>query len=380
MAGGFFNVCFWWRELNIMLPTPCGEQTHQHEHRANTYIFYVVKANAYGWAATLMKIQSLAAIVWTAPRIITFDTIVLLYNFRLRQIRAAFIKAVEVSKSVHRLDGRTTVIQNKTRPPPFKAEVTAPTLNAEAPYNAITDSMDLIKNVNKAIRYMDTLFSIYPKDKKGVWTKRNVHFCSGLVRIQLPCYESACTERTASYGQCLMLFLKSEFTNNPSFDRRWMLALHMTASGQHSSFRWPRILHRMYTLGQTSEPPDWRHIAIASDILLTQIPVVITRRTWMLMAAWQLFFIVILILQVELTIAWNHVSGLQKFSSLGQLIPFILGVGGLLKVLWGKWKMISEGLKEERYAPNGEYEEAMAKFLERREGCEKRTVVRAVTT
>ena len=42
----------------------------------------------------------------------------------------------------------------------------------------------------------------------------------------------------------------------------------------------------------------------------------------------------LLVVQVELTIVWNHFDGLKNLRSLGQLIPFILGVEGLLKVLW----------------------------------------------
>ncbi len=99
----------------------------------------------------------------------------------------------------------------------------------------------------------------------------------------------------------------------------------------------------------------------------------------MLMASYQFLFIVILVLQVELTIFWNNVSGLQSLSSLGQLIPFILGVGGLIKVLWGKWTLVSKGIGEERNLPSGEYEEAMAKFIESRKAGKERAVIRAAT-
>lgn len=108
----------------------------------------------------------------------------------------------------------------------------------------------------------------------------------------------------------------------------------------------------------------------------------ITPRTWILMAAWQFGFVAVLVLHVELTIAWNHVSGLQSFSSVGQLIPFILGVGGLGKVLWGKWRMVSDGVTEEELAKHNlmtEYEEAMAKYLESKKPGREKAIVRAMT-
>lgn len=85
------------------------------------------------------------------------------------------------------------------------------------------------------------------------------------------------------------------------------------------------------------------------------------------MAAETLVIIVMLVVQVELTIAWNHVSGLQTLNTLGQLIPCILGVGGLVQVLWGKGKGLAKG-EDERIDGAGtgaadEYESAMAAFV-----------------
>lgn len=40
-----------------------------------------------------------------------------------------------------------------------------------------------------------------------------------------------------------------------------------------------------------------------------------------------------MILQLELTLRWNHVRGLDEWGSVGQLIPFVVGVGGLGFVL-----------------------------------------------
>ncbi|KAL8817657.1 MAG: hypothetical protein Q9191_008103, partial [Dirinaria sp. TL-2023a] len=41
-----------------------------------------------------------------------------------------------------------------------------------------------------------------------------------------------------------------------------------------------------------------------------------------------------LILSIELSIRWNHITGMASFGVVGQLIPAIIGVGGLLNVLW----------------------------------------------
>lgn len=405
IAGGMFNVCFWWREIDRMLPTPCSEPGMRRSSKHNTYIFYVLKANIYGWAGTLMKITSLAAIIWTAPKIITFDAVVLFYNIRLRKARAGFITAVETwsLSQVHRkpesqghpkqtsATRRSPSALNGSRPSERPPGNENPNQADNVPLSEeridshidcqkddIIKDLELLRNIDTSTRYLEDLFSIYPTNAAATRKKRRVRLC-GWIPLSLPQHEGHCTDKTTTYGQCCWVTSQSYFTNKPGFHLRWRLALHMTASGQHPLWRWPRLVHRMFTLGEAARPPDWRHVSIASDILLTQIPLVIKTPTWILMAAWQLLFIIVLIVQVELTIAWNNMSGLHTLATLGQLIPFILGVGGLIKVLWGKWKMISKGVEETESEEGGEYEEAMAKYLERKETITSRSVVRAAT-
>lgn len=41
-----------------------------------------------------------------------------------------------------------------------------------------------------------------------------------------------------------------------------------------------------------------------------------------------------LILSIELSIYWNHIGGMGNVGTPGQLIPAIIGIGGLAKVVW----------------------------------------------
>lgn len=50
----------------------------------------------------------------------------------------------------------------------------------------------------------------------------------------------------------------------------------------------------------------------------------------------------------------------------GQLIPFVLGLCGLIRVLWCKWRLVMRGIKEETLLdsrPADDYEMAMEKYL-----------------
>lgn len=50
----------------------------------------------------------------------------------------------------------------------------------------------------------------------------------------------------------------------------------------------------------------------------------------------------------------------------GQLIPFVLGLCGLIRVIWCKWRLVMKGIKEETLLdsrPADDYEMAMEKYL-----------------
>lgn len=44
-----------------------------------------------------------------------------------------------------------------------------------------------------------------------------------------------------------------------------------------------------------------------------------------------------LVLSVELSLFWNRIGGMGNVGAPGQLIPAIIGIGGLVKVVWGWW-------------------------------------------
>jgi hypothetical protein len=83
--------------------------------------------------------------------------------------------------------------------------------------------------------------------------------------------------------------------------------------------------------------PPWTSVSLASSLLLTSPST--PKKIWL---GWyyvilDLLIHVIVILQIELTLRWNHVSGLSGlWNSVGQLIPFIIGVGGLGLVI-SRW-------------------------------------------
>lgn len=62
---------------------------------------------------------------------------------------------------------------------------------------------------------------------------------------------------------------------------------------------------------------------------------------------YSLFLQISLILALELSINWNRITEVQSMKAVGQLVPFMLGLGGLLKVLWSFAR-----LHVQRFHPN----------------------------
>ena len=406
MAGSLFNVCFWWWGVEVMLPTPCNEPKLTRARGLlepkgpghGTYIFYMFKTNIYGWAGTLMRIKSLIAAVWTVLKVLTFDVVVLMYDWRMGKTRAAFVQAMcdhqprrgpghafdeKMRRSLSLEVSRDDQIQRHQRTMDLQSTTSSTEIilsEATQRGQKHTKSLVVLDRVDASLKYFEELFSIYPENTDTLSKKKYLHLSGGLVHLNIPRHENQCTDTSTPYTHCIWHLFTTEFSNKPSRDVRWRLALHMAASGQHPAWRWPRLVHRMHRLSQASEPPDWRYVAIASDILLTQIPFVTTSRTWILLAMYQFCIVGVLVVQVETTIAFNHMEGLNSLSNVGQLIPFLLGVGGLVKVVWGKWCLLYEGVKEEReWEEESEYEKAIALYLKRRKQGVGLIIARAMT-
>ncbi len=405
--GAMFNVCFWWRGLDVMLPTPCG-----------TYSFYFWKVGFYGWLRTVMKVQSLFAATWTAPSYVSRDAVTLLYDFRMRSSRASFIRAVTAVDKVSKPSGVSDGESNKEQrgdavelklSASRQSQSTKLTTGENASDNAqsnisshsnflkkqtkITAAFKkasesdraILEGVNQGQKYLNLLMSIYPENITPPSKKRLTPRTCLRLRFHTPHPKPQCSDPTP-YSQCASGALRSIWTNKPPTSLRQAVSQHLIALGAIAPWKWPRILNRMYEFHESCETttPDWRHVTIASDLHLSQIKLPNSTAKWAFAATQQFVFVGLLIAQVELTLVWNEVGGLQSLTSLGQLIPFILGVGGLVKVFWGKacsvWRGnggIAGGEEEGRVG--GGYEVAMARYLEVKDKGLDGRIIRAAT-
>lgn len=56
---------------------------------------------------------------------------------------------------------------------------------------------------------------------------------------------------------------------------------------------------------------------------------------------------------IELAIVWNRIGGLDNVGAVGQLVPAVIGIGGLVKVMWTLWRDRKIDKREEEAVPYG---------------------------
>lgn len=438
-TGLAFNAWFWWRSLDLLLPTPCKQEADEEittKHR--TYVMYIVKVDIYGPVRTIMKIftclgfagLTLSSLSWSV-----FDTF---QKHQMRNARAAFIESAlkfdsgmesteglaEIKrhlqqKSVPAAAARTAVKQSPGTPREGRPsdlvrsdEENQSTLDAglhgqmikivpqtgpghdendpiavirEAPLpqpeaDSIHEDGGLnsgnqsskdeeckgFRKVQEAEEYLDLVMSIYPEDAAPIRT-HETRLLRGWIYVYTPIFKTQCNPQTKPYKKCLYTFIKSQvLKKEPSLGLQRCLIRYFNALGKHPSWRLPRFYDQMKRLNKKLKPPHQHDLWIATDVRMFQMPLKIAPISWALLAANHLVVVGIMILQLELTISWNNIRGLSNINTPGQLIPFVLGLCGLIRVLWCKWRLVMRGIKEETLLdsrPADDYEMAMEKYL-----------------
>ena len=372
-AGHSFNVWLWWSGLDNLLETPCG-----------TFMWFVVKADLYGLARTIMKVVSILGLLERTYSVTWRDSIQAIHAWYAKDVREDFkglsyqkssgsvvsdatsqplLKTPEpaangdeqpseppVERVGHPLDPNSIETRAEDvhttelgpSPPPSLSSGCEPTATGTNPRK----STPTFESIYVADRYLQRITAIYPptiaEDRR--------HTCSifrGRIKFYIPSFQTRCKQPAPSNARCLFLTAKAILCGRLPVGAVAIVILHIVALAKDPAWRFPRFIYEMVRAMPAEQPPDWQSLTLASDIQLSQIPFTVARWKWIYEAAKTLGVLMLFIGQVELTIAWNHMGGVQALTTVGQLIPFILGVGGLVKVLWGKWCLLRDGTKEE---------------------------------
>ena len=417
-VGWAFNVWFWWRGIDSLLSTPGG-----------SYFFFWVKVPLEtGGGRTAMKVLVIVMGVFQVLLPMFGDSSGLVRHWRLRNMRKEFVGAAEKYTSEEKELDRPKESQEKSKAT-FRSTCNDENLEGEGISSSKTSTLAEERVLDgeitarpgqiKALKsQVSVQINETPKietNSIGGWEReqKTTMDLGSLHRTQVhpdevtfpSVYEAeeylnlvfpAKSKATSSHSRktCWPLSTKnSEVTEGPNdhqigstgFEyyrttvKRMVRAFCTEANrrgvantlGNHAvclglSFnQWLRTVNRMSELEACRPLPNWRILAVASDIQASQMPTVVPLRRVMLVAVQSFLFIALLIVQVELTIVWNNIHGLQGPATVGQLIPLIIGVGGLLNVFLEKWRTMQKkkhGVEEETVI-RGPYEKAIEKYL-----------------
>ena len=378
-VGWAFNVWFWWRGIDTLLSTPGG-----------SYFFFWVKVPLEtGGGRTAMKVLVIVMGVFQVLLPMFGDSSGLARHWRLRNVRKEFSGVAEKWTNEEKVSNRSKVSQENSkvsfRSTPddgnfdregvssFEAnsiggqeqECKTTANSAVSPRTRTHPDEVTFLSVYGAEEYLNLIFSSNSKaasshSRKTCWpfSDNESEVTSGNNDHQMG---SAGFEY---YRSTVKRMVRAFCTEGNRRGVANTLGNHAVCLGLNFN-QWLRIVNQMSELETRRPLPNWRILAIASDIQAAQMPTVVPLRRVLFVAVQSFLFIALLIVQVELTIVWNNIRGLQGPATVGQLIPFIIGVGGLLNVFLEKWRTTQRkkhGVEEETVI-RGPYEKAIEKYL-----------------
>lgn len=366
--GIFYNLYFWWWGLDSMKRTPCG-----------TYAFYFVRADLYGPMRTVMKVFAVTGLTWRTLFITSWDIGMVMRDFRLRRVRAAFVKQTQQRwpgkqrKDV--ISCHDCLIRNERAENLKPRERTKNSAAENAPISGEKENHTGTEPAGQLIRNIDVVELSISQTLPIVISPSDEPTFEAVLEAEV--YLNEIFSKMSSVPEVTLKLaiqrtIKASFADASTRHIKNTLATHSKALSLSIS-QWPRTVNRMLEMNskQGATVPHWQILIIASDVQLKQMPVIKPLWAWLWLAAQNFVITVLLIVQIELTIAWNGIYGLAEIRTVGQLFPLCLGLGGLVKVFWQKglhlWKGRRSSEHEEETRRPSEYEMAMDNYLEWKE-------------
>lgn len=375
---GIYNVWYWWTGIDHMQRTPCG-----------TYGFFFSRVALDGWFRKANVVLSIIGICFhmLLECGYLFRTI---RHFICRKINTAqyqerlarsLLKEVDDAKVPSRDDnGQVTVAEVPTfvepefMHPEYRATTADGISGKRSMHSTISIAsrsatfalpdrrssskgprirslaIDTIRSETEDTLDLPTFQELYVADKyisnvlsacPTSLTEKNrfqISLLGGTLRLYIPSIRPLPGNDAVSWRTCFKVIfgaIRRRCLNSPAIA---VLFSHIYALQLQPFYQYPRLLYRALT--DTSHTRQkWHTLAVIADIRITRLPDK-TRKWYWIPSAIQTGFITVgLVLAIELTVWWNHISGVNQIGTVGQLIPLTLGIGGLVKVLWSWFQL-----------------------------------------
>lgn len=359
-----YNAWFWWRGLDKMDETPCG-----------TFAFFFSKVDLFGWYRAMYRALSIPAIIGAVITECNRSLELLQYLRRRHEDAKGLYDSLRNSLAAALLSA-----PSRSRSPSSASKSSCSPVGPAAARNISRQESqeDLTNHLEMAVQ---TPLPPSPKFGQQYEILPSVHrrrtsdrLCSSLRLPDLieaeayaqKVFDVSCARHSAWHYDLHLPFVKVPLqifipsVHSPrTLQRRWKAFLsqrpfrlsivvpllsHANALNKYPTYGILVMLEKA-VVAPDYKSIDSRALQIVLDFELTRMSKNTFVWTLLYRASLALLIVIFLVLSIELSIYWNHISGVASVSQVGQLIPAVIGVGGLVKVLW-TW-LLSSGVSIE---------------------------------
>jgi hypothetical protein len=229
------------------------------------------------------------------------------------------------------------VVASETRPTLSPQNSNRPHSEPSADSEISRDDLPSFADLYDADCYLDDIVGSYDQKQTRRW---QLNLFQNKVRIFVPNLRNFIDSLGALAREVYGIILKGDKLNISSLT--YIVSVKGYAYDAYIPFLVAILKHPFH-----STRPR-RPLHIMKRIRLSRLPHKAPKEAWVPWAITTFVICIGQVLAVELVLRWNHVKGVQAFGTVGQLVPFVLGVGELSKVLWTKSKLLWEGRRPEK--------------------------------
>ncbi|KAF2804586.1 uncharacterized protein BDZ99DRAFT_502455 [Mytilinidion resinicola] len=388
-----YSFYFWWSGLDQMMPTPGPEG-------AVTNVWWLTQADLYGWVRVAAKVAVVGFLVFRGMRLaFTLNYACEWWKFRRattrqfwrelkedlgRELRAKKVDRTSkkgMEEGVKEKETYLAIPDIETTGLPVDGDDIRPRRTSHRRCRSLTtirSQSDFTSRSPSPIRFNISLHVPTPSTEShsshvnssnspgpicdtfgGPWTRT-----PGLP-TQIPTFTELYTIENYLYRLLPHLHPSSPAFSTPYFLSEPLRLAHLTTLLYYNSlttpeplawYRPPIVLFHTLRRAYRNHPPAF-HFRLLTELHLAHVPAPrCSKVTFILGPVLSLLVVSLLVIAGELTIQWNGIKGVQGLGSVGQLVPAVIGVGGLFRVGWGVGRQVL-GLRDRgRRVWHGGYE------------------------
>ncbi|KAL2044792.1 hypothetical protein N7G274_002567 [Stereocaulon virgatum] len=342
-----YSVWFAWIGLDRFEPTPCG-----------TFVFFIAKVSLYGWYRSAFKVLSIVFLCLAALKQV--DTALQIsQRQQSNPVRSPdYFSRLQQSLLGYNEMDFGTVEFSQSNGPRFSASL-ARTYDLEVLEIAAQTALPMSPPLSRATppnssQAADPQYTSSPKlhpNNANFPSLEDLiaaeYYLQDIIDVNVSDHSSWCYEIK---WLSLKVFL-------PSIHSPKVLYQRFTSLISVRPFRLPILIPLYRHVRSMSRYPVYSYLIMIEKTLHHPYHQEISRTTLLAAIAFHearlpphrpkanvlyhaggfLSMCIMLILGIELAIRWNSITGLGNFGAVGQLVPAIIGVGGLVKVVWSWW-------------------------------------------